>query len=340
MKRQNVTIKDIAKELGISPSTVSRALKDHFEISQETKDAVKRVAEVLNYQPNSFALSLRYSRSHTIGVIVPEIVHFFFSTVISGIEDVAQARGYNIILTQSNESLEREMANIQTLFNNRVDGVLVSLSRESHDNNHIESVMQKGLPVVFFDRVAQGIECSKVIVDDCLGGYQATQHLIRQGYKRIAHLAGPGTLNIAYQRLEGYKKAHEEEGLEIDEDLIVFNKISNEDETHDAVYDLLKKKNPDALFASTDMAAIRAIKTAQEYGKSIPVDFGVVGFSNWQFTSLTSPSISTIEQPGFEMGQHAAELLIKEVESEAEEVTFESIKLPTGLIVRESSRKN
>ncbi|MBC6401439.1 MAG: LacI family DNA-binding transcriptional regulator [Ekhidna sp.] len=340
MKRQNVTIKDIAKELGISPSTVSRALKDHFEISQETKDAVKRVAEVLNYQPNSFALSLRYSRSHTIGVIVPEIVHFFFSTVISGIEDVAQARGYNIILTQSNESLEREMVNIQTLFNNRVDGVLVSLSRESHDNNHIESVMQKGLPVVFFDRVAQGIECSKVIVDDCLGGYQATQHLIRQGYKRIAHLAGPGTLNIAYQRLEGYKKAHEEEGLEIDEDLIVFNKISNEDETHDAVYDLLKKKNPDALFASTDMAAIRAIKTAQEYGKSIPVDFGVVGFSNWQFTSLTSPSISTIEQPGFEMGQHAAELLIKEVESEAEEVTFESIKLPTGLIVRESSRKN
>ncbi|MBC6410577.1 MAG: LacI family DNA-binding transcriptional regulator [Ekhidna sp.] len=340
MKRQNVTIKDIAKELGISPSTVSRALKDHFEISQETKDAVKRVAEVLNYQPNSFALSLRYSRSHTIGVIVPEIVHFFFSTVISGIEDVAQARGYNIILTQSNESLEREIVNIQTLFNNRVDGVLVSLSRESHDNNHIESVMQKGLPVVFFDRVAQGIECSKVIVDDCLGGYQATRHLIRQGYKRIAHLAGPGTLNIAYQRLEGYKKAHEEEGLEIDEDLIVFNKISNEDETHDAVYDLLKKKNPDALFASTDMAAIRAIKTAQEYGKSIPVDFGVVGFSNWQFTSLTSPSISTIEQPGFEMGQHAAELLIKEVESEAEEVTFESIKLPTGLIVRESSRKN
>ena len=154
MKRQNVTIKDIAKVLRISPSTVSRALKDHFEISQKTKDAVNRVAVDLKYQPNFLALSLRYSRSRTIGVIIPEIIHFFFSTVISGIEDVAWARGYNIILTQSNESLEREMANIQTLFSNRVDGILMSLSRESHDYSHIESVIQKGLPVVFFDRVA------------------------------------------------------------------------------------------------------------------------------------------------------------------------------------------
>jgi len=340
MKRQNVTIKDIAKKLGISPSTVSRALKDHFEISRETKDAVKRVAKEFNYQPNSLAISLRYSRSHTIGVIVPEIVHFFFSTVISGIEEAAQARGYNIVLTQSNESFDREVANIQTLFNNRVDGILVSLSRESHHYHHIESVMQRGLPVVFFDRAAQGIRCSKVTVDDFLGGYQATQHLIRQGYKRIAHLAGPGTLDIAYQRLGGYKKAHEEEGLEFDENMIVFNRISNGDETRHAVNNLLKKKNPDALFASTDMAAMIAIKTAQEYGRSIPLDFGVVGFSNWQFTSLTNPSISTIEQPGFEMGQHATELLIKEIESESGEATFESMKLPTSLIVRKSSERN
>jgi len=339
MKRQNVTIKDIAKELGISPSTVSRALKDHFEISQETKDAVKRVAEELNYQPNSLALSLRYSRSHTIGVIVPEIVHFFFSTIISGIEDVAQSRGYNVIITQSNESLEREMANIQTLFINRVDGVLVSLSRETHEYSHIESVMQKGLPVVFFDRVADKLDSSKVVVDDFLGGYQATQHLIKQGYRRIAHLAGPGTLDIAHKRLDGYRKAHIEGGLEIDEDLIVFNRISNENDTHDTVYDLLKRKNPDALFASTDMAAIRAIKTAQEYGKSIPIDFGVVGFSNWQFTALASPSVSTIEQPGYEMGQHAAELLINEIENDAEEIDFQSLKLPTSLIARESSKK-
>lgn len=340
MKRQTVTIKDIAKELGISPSTVSRALKDHFEISQETKDAVKKVAEALNYQPNSLALSLRYSRSHTIGVIVPEIVHFFFSTVISGIEDVAHSRGYNVIITQSNESLEREMVNIQTLFNNRVDGVLISLSRETYTYDHIEAVMKRGLPIVFFDRVAKGLNSNKVVVDDFLGGYQATQHLIKQGYKRIAHLAGPGTLEIAQDRLNGYRKAHEEAGLKIDEDLIVFNKISSEKDTREAVYDLLKKKNPDSLFASTDMAAIGGLKAAQEYGKSVPVDFGVVGFSNWQFTALTSPSISTIEQPGFEMGQQATELLINEIESEEEETKFEYIKLPTSLIARESSKRS
>ncbi len=339
MKKQSVTIKDIAKKLGISPSTVSRALKDHFEISQETKNAVKKVASEMNYQPNSLALSLRNSRSHTIGVIIPEIIHFFFSTVISGIEDVAYSKGYTLILTQSNESLKREEANIQTLFNNRVDGVLMSLSRESQNLSHIESVMQKGLPVVFFDRVAKDLDCSKVIVDDFLGGYQATQHLIQQGYKRVAHLAGPGDLDIAHQRLKGYKKAHEEAGRTVDEELIILNKISSEKETHDAVFDLLRRKKPDALFASTDMAAMRAIKTATEYGKSVPVDFGVVGFSNWQFTSLTSPSISTIEQPGFEMGQHAAELLIREIENKSDYLGYESVKLPTSLIRRESSQK-
>ena len=166
MKRQTVTIKDIAKELGISPSTVSRALKDHFEISQETKDAVKRVAEELNYQPNSLALSLRYSKSNTIGVIIPEIVHFFFSTVISGIEDIANSMGYNVIITQSNESVEREAANLQTLFNNRVDGVLLSLSKESQDHSHLQSMLNKGLPIVFFDRVANDLPCSKVTVND------------------------------------------------------------------------------------------------------------------------------------------------------------------------------
>ncbi len=338
MKRQTVTIKDIAKELGISPSTVSRALKDHFEISQETKDAVKRVAEELNYQPNSLALSLRYSKSNTIGVIVPEIVHFFFSTVISGIEDIAQSKGYNVIITQSNESLEREAVNLQTLFNNRVDGVLISLSKETEEYSHIEALMQKGLPVVFFDRVANDLKCSKVTVDDFLGGYQATKHLIKQGYKKIAHLAGPTNLDITFQRLEGYKKAHEEEGIEVDESLIVFDMISNDSDTQNAVYELLKEKNPDSLFAFTDMAALAAIKAANKYGKSVPVDFGVVGFSNWQFTGFTSPSISTVEQPGFEMGQHATELLIKEIESDAEAVLEESIKLPTSLIPRESSR--
>ena len=340
MKRQTTTIKDIAKELGISPSTVSRALKDHFEISQDTIDAVKRVAKEMNYQPNSLALSLRYSKSNTIGVIVPEIVHFFFSTVISGIEDIAQSRGYNVIITQSNESLDREMMNLQTLFNNRVDGVLVSLSKESFDHSHLEAMMQKGLPIVFFDRVADDLNSSKVTVDDFLGGYQATQHLIAQGYKRIAHLAGPSGFDITNDRLEGYRKAHEEAGLEVDEELVLFDRASGESDAYAAVHELLKHKDPDALFASNDLSAMGAIKAARQLGKDVPTDFGVVGFSNWQFTALTNPSISTIEQPGFEMGQHAAELLLKQIDGGDEDVPFESIKLPTSLITRESSVKS
>lgn len=338
MKRQTTTIKDIAKELGISPSTVSRALKDHFEISEATKEAVRRVAKELNYQPNSLALSLRYSKSNTIGIVVPEIVHFFFSTVISGIEDIAQSRGYNVIITQSNESVEREMMNIQTLFNNRVDGVLVSLSKESFDYSHFEAMMQKGLPIVFFDRVADTLRTSNVTVDDFLGGYQATEHLIKQGYKYIGHLAGPENLDITNERLNGFRKAHEDAGLKVDEDLIVFNQASNESEAYDATLKLFDGKNIDALFASNDLAAMGAIKAAQKFGKRVPQDFGVVGFSNWQFTALTNPSISTIEQPGFEMGQHAAELLLKQIETD-KEIEIEKVKLPTTLLARDSSKK-
>lgn len=340
MKRQTTTIKDIARELGISPSTVSRALKDHFEISEETKKAVKRVAKELNYQPNSLALSLRYSKSNTIGVIVPEIVHFFFSTVISGIEDIAQSRGYNVIITQSNESVDREMMNLQTLFNNRVDGILVSLSRESYDYSHFDAMMQKGLPIVFFDRVAEALETSKVTVDDFLGGYQATWHLIEQGYARIAHLAGPKNLDITTERLKGFKKAHEEAGLPFDKTLIIYDKASDEKEAYNATLQLMEAKNPDALFASNDLAAMGSIKAAQKLGKHVPDDFGVVGFSNWHFTSLTNPSISTIEQPGFEMGQQATELLIKQIDAADKEVAFESIKLPTELLARGSSLRS
>ena len=339
MKRQTVTIKDIARELGISPSTVSRALKDHFEISEETKKAVREVAEKLNYQPNSLALSLRYSKSNTIGVIIPEIVHFFFSTVISGIEDIAHSRGYNVIITQSNESMEREMANLQTLFNNRVDGVLISISKETNKYTHLESVIQKGLPLVFFDRVAHGLKCSKVTVDDFMGGYQATQHLIQQGYKKIMHLGGPEYLDISHRRMEGYKKAHQEAGIEIDEDMIIFDMISNDQATQDLVFKLLTERKPDSVFAFTDMAALTALRAAYKLGKSVPDDFGVVGFSNWQFTAFTSPSISTVEQPGFELGQHATELLLNQIESEEEQIKQESIVLPTAIIPRESSNR-
>jgi LacI family transcriptional regulator len=181
LKSTQITIKDIARELGISPSTVSRALKDHPDISPETKKAVNKLAEELNYQPNSIALSLRHRKSNTIGVIIPEIVHFFFSTVISGIEDIAYGAGYSVIISQSNESYEREVMDTKAMFNNRVDGIIVSMSRETQDLGHFESIHKRGMPMVFFDRSCDLFECSNVLVDDINGGYQATSHLIEQG---------------------------------------------------------------------------------------------------------------------------------------------------------------
>ncbi|MEQ9230384.1 MAG: LacI family DNA-binding transcriptional regulator [Cyclobacteriaceae bacterium] len=340
MKKHTVTIKDIARELDISPSTVSRALKDHAEISKETKEAVNRVAKELNYQPNSLALSLRYSKSHTIGIVVPEIVHFFFSTVISGIEDVAHAEGYNIIITQSNDSFEREASNLQTLFNNRVDGILISISEETRSSEHLEGLLQRGIPIVCFDRNVEDLDVSKVVVDDFSGGYQATEHLIKQGYKKIAHLAGPESLVLTRERHDGYKKALEDNGIKYDKNIVLYGYISEERPARDAMKKLIKDQKPDAVFAASDVSAMGAMNAATGLGMKVPDDFGVVGFSNWQFTSITHPSISTIEQRGFEMGQKSAELLIKELNSEEE--TFldsETIKLTTRLIHRESSNK-
>lgn len=337
MSKRSATIKDIASELGISPSTVSRALKDHFEISEATKKAVREVAEKLNYQPNSLALSLRYSKSFTLGVIVPEIVHFYFSTIISGIEDVAQSKGYNVIITQSNESLDREKINLQTLFNHRVDGVLLSISKETTSYDHLENFIEKGLPVVFFDRVADDVKSSKVTVDDAMGAYDATTHLIKKGYKRIAHFEGPTGLNITKERFNGYKKALEENKLPSDPELVIKGCYSKTD-SRKAVFELIKKKNADAIFAFDDLVALEAVKAAKEYGKNVPLDFGVIGFCNWQFTEMTNPSISTVDQPGFEMGRKAAELLIDQLEK-GEEFQHQSVTLPTQLIARESTRK-
>lgn len=339
MKRQTTTIKDIARELGISPSTVSRALKDHFEISEETKKAVKRVAEELNYQPNSLALSLRNSKSNTIGVVIPEIVHFFFSTVISGIEDIAHANGYNVIITQSNESYDRELSNIQTLFNSRVDGMLISISKETFDCTHINELKEKGLPVVFFDRIGDD-GSSSVTIDDFQSGYQATKHLIQQGYDRIAHLAGPSNLFIMNERLNGYKQALEDAGYEVDEQLIIRDSAFEEEAAYDSAYKLLNEKNPNGIFAYHDLAAMAAIKAVQDYGKNVPQDVGVVGFSNWQFTKLTNPTITTVEQPGYEIGQKAAEMLLKQIEVEEESGPIERIKLKTKLIARDSTKKH
>ncbi|UII19216.1 LacI family DNA-binding transcriptional regulator [Fulvivirga ligni] len=343
MKGSQVTIKDIAKALGVSASTVSRALKDHPDISPETKKAVTELAEKLNYQPNSIALSLRQKKSNTIGVIIPELVHFFFSTVINGIEDVAYAAGYSVIVSQSNESYEREVVDTKALFNNRVDGILASVSRETKNYDHFQSLVNRGIPMVFYDRICSAVNCSQVIIDDFDAGYQSTKHLIDQGYKRIAHISGPLSLLLSAQRLEGYKKALEDHGLPVVEELIVEETESKDErvakELTNKLLDL--PTPPDAIFANNDVAALGAMLVIKERGLKIPDNIGVVGFSNWRFTSLTEPALTTIDQPGFQMGQEAARLLIKEIEAKEDEVIEpETVVLKTSLIVRKSSVRN
>lgn len=343
MKYNQVTIKDIARELGISPSTVSRALKDHPDISPDTKKAVNELAEKLNYQPNIVALSLRQSKTNTIGVIIPEIVHFFFSTVISGIEDVAYSAGYNVILAQSNESQTREISDIKALFNSRVDGMLMSVSRETTNFDHIESMLAKGVPIVFFDRVYDTGQASKIIVDDFTGAKEATLHLIDQGCKRIAHIEGPPNLEISKQRLEGYKEALKEHNIPFNKELVAICPSGTIEEGKKATEKLLSLKNPpDAIFATNDPAAMGAMQAIKAKGLKMPDDVALVGFSNWFFSSLMDPPLSSVDQPGFEMGQEAAKLLIRQIEKQEkddEDITPETKILKTRLIIRESSQK-
>jgi LacI family transcriptional regulator len=344
MKYNQVTIKDIARELGISPSTVSRALKDHPDISPETKKAVNELADKLNYQPNIVALSLRQSKTNTIGVIIPELVHFFFSTVISGIEDVAYSAGYNVIITQSNESLQREKSDIKALFNSRVDGMLISLSRETSSFEHIDSILAKGVPMVFFDRVYDNGQSSRIIVDDLSGAKEATQHLIDQGCRKIAHLEGPPNLEITKQRLEGYSQALKESNIAFNSEYIAACPTGTIEEGKAATEKLLALKDrPEAIFATSDPVAMGAMQAIKQAGLKIPQDVAVVGFSNWIFSALLEPPLTSVDQPGFEMGQEAAKLLIRHIELRTKnnevDIPSETKVLKTRLIVRDSSLK-
>jgi LacI family transcriptional regulator len=341
MKFNQVTIKDIARELGISPSTVSRALKDHPDISAETKKAVNELADKLNYQPNIVALSLRQKKTNTIGVVIPEIVNTFFSTVISGIEDVAYEAGYNVILAQSNESYQREVTDMKALFNSRVDGMLLSLSRETTNFDHIESIISKGVPIVLYDRFYSNPNLSKVIVDDYVGAKEAVLHLIEQGCKRIAHLEGAPNLIISKDRLRGYQDALSQANLEIRENYTIVCPSNSFEEGQRAAQKLLSLPHPpDAIFASNDPMAMGAILAIKEKGLSIPDDVAVVGFSNYFFAQITDPSLTSVDQPGFEMGQEAARLLIRQIEArdkDLEDLAPETKVLKTKLIVRNSS---
>lgn len=337
MRSNQVTIKDIARELGISPSTVSRALKDHPDISQYTKQAVKELAKKLNYQPNAIALSLKHSRSFTLGVIIPETVHFFFSSVISGIEDIAYNSGYNIMICQSNELYSREKSNANMLFSNRVDGLLISLSKETQDFDHISLFQNNNIPVVFFDRGTDVFLCDQVIIDDYHAAFNIVDFMIKRGHKNIIHLAAPQNLDIGLKRRMGYEDALKANDLPFDESMVVYAdkfEISTQ-----KVNEIIESGNiPDGIFAVNDLTALGALRALKKHNLNVPNDVGVTGFGNGQNAMLVDPPLTTIDQNGYKMGQKAAEILLTRINEGETNLTLKKHYVETKLIIRESTR--
>jgi LacI family transcriptional regulator len=337
-KSTEPTIHDIARELKISASTVSRALNDNTRISLKTKEKIRKVADQLGYRPNTLASNLRNKKSNTIGIVVPLINRHFFSSVISGVEDVAFKAGYNVVISQSNDLADKEISIVQSMFSNRVDGLIVSIAMQTNTFEHLKLFKKKHIPLAFFDRAVPEIETDKIVVDDFAGGFKVTQHLIDQGYKRIGHLAGPQNLTTYLDRKNGYIEALKKNGIAYDKSLIIVNTLTSE-EGVPAVKQLMGLPNPpDAIFCGNDTTALSAMIYLRDKGICIPEDIGIVGFSNEPFSKVVSPSISTIAQPGFLIGQKAAELIIRKIENK--DRAYQTIVLPTELIVRESSDRN
>lgn len=337
MNKGQVTIKDIARELGISPSTVSKALKGHPDISPETKKAVRELVEKWNYKPDPIALSLKSGLSKTIGVIVPEIVHYFFSTVISGIEDLAYDSGYHVMFCQSNESYEREVKAVDTLLSSRVDGILVSLSKETSNYDHFRNILKAGMPLVFFDRICDELETDRVIVDDESGAYEATRHLIETGCRNLVHLSGPQNLVIGKNRMNGFARALSE---------FNFNAIANNiircdtaEEARVIVPELLKRTiPPDGIFAVNDLTAAEAMKIVKQKGYRVPEDISLVGFTSGMISDLTDPPLTSVEQHGYEIGREAVRILINKLEKKGTG-NYETKVIKTELVIKGSTRK-
>ncbi len=334
---RHTTINDIARQLELSPSTVSRALRDHPDISQKTKDRVLALASATNYQPNLIAQSLQTKRSNNIGVIVPEIRNTFFSTAISGIEEVAYEAGYTIMVCQSNDTYEREVINTRALAANRVAGMLVSSSQGTIDFDHFRTVMQQGIPLVLFDRIAEDLEVSKVIVDDFEGAFGAVSYLIGTGRRRIAHLAGSSSLYVSRKRREGYEAALRAHGLPLRPEYIIGGGYHEEDGRAGMRQLLTLREVPDALFTVNDPVAIGAFLHLREQGISVPGNIALIGFSNNPNTALVTPRLTTVNQPAFEMGRKAASLLLKNFAAGSGPLPVETIVLQTQLIIREST---
>lgn len=335
-----ITIKDIAKALGLSTSTVSRALRGGYEISAETKKLVLEYAEKINYQPNPIALSLKERRSHSIGVVVCEVANNYFSQAINGIESIAYNRGYHVIITQTHESAEREVVNVQHLASRSVDGLLISLSSETQDLSHLKYLHEKGLPMVFFDRVAEEINTHKVIANNYAGAFEATEHLIKSGFRKIGHITSSPHLSISKERLEGYKAALAKYHIPFTPHYLHHCEHGGmiQDEVEAAVRGLISLTDrPDAIFIAGDRLSTGCLLSLKNSGLKIPGDISVAGFTNSDFADLFCPALTTVRQPAFKIGQIATEMLIKLIESKYPVTEFETKMLETELFIRESS---
>lgn len=343
MKFEAVTIKDIAKALGLSVSTVSRALRDSYEISPETKKLVLECAEKLNYKPNPIALSLKERRTRSIGVVVCEIANNFFSQVINGIESVAYDKGYNVIISQSHESYEREVIDLQYLASRSVDGLLISVSTETNDFSHLRVLHEKGFPIVFFDRVTSELQTHAVTVDNFKGSYEATEHLLKNGFENIAAITNSEFLSISNERISGYKAALADYQIKPRKGFIqhcfyggmIFSEIE------EAVNRLLSlPERPDAIITMSDKLSTGCIKTLKRRGMKIPGEIAIIGFSNSDIAELIDPPLSVVRQPALEMGKAAMDLLIQIIEAKRPITEFEKRVLTPELIIRNSSLKS
>ena len=337
---KNLTLKDIAAALNLSITTVSKALKDYPDVNTNTKERVKAYAKKVNFTPNGHAAFLRTQQSKLIGVVIPRLNHFFFSNVLRGIMKAAEEEDYMVIVLSSDESYELEKKQINRLLQQNVDGILLSIADSTHDTKHIDAIIEQKIPLIFFDKYSKLSNCSSVVINDQKAAFNAVEHLIKQGKKNIAHLLGPLRPQNSIDRFLGYRKALEQYGLEYRKEWVfTCDQISNE-EGYAYTQEIIEKHPEiDAIFAVADMPAVGAIKCLNEQKIVIPDQIAVMGFSNWRISNLVTPTLSTVNQPGIEMGEKAFELFYKEQQliKKGESVVYEKIELDTKLIIRQSS---
>lgn len=338
--KAKATLKQIAKELNVSVSTVSKALNDSPEISEQTKIRIKEYAKLKNYKPNVIGLNLKNRKTKTIGVIIPNILNSFFAKVFSGIEKIADEKGYNVIMCISNESLEKEAHTLEMLSNGTIDGFILSISEEAqkiHDYSHFKEIINDGTPIVMFDRIADEVECDKVVVDDYDSALNSTQHLINLGCKNIALISSVDNLSVGKLRAEGYLKALENNNIPFNENLIL--RTDSEDEMKEKIDFLFENNTIDGVFALDENDSVAALKTSLKNGYKIPENLSIIGFADGILASRRlSPSLTTVSQHGVEIGEVAAKLLIDRLESKEEHTPYETIIIKTILKERESTR--